>query len=251
MDTIELTPLFNTEQDARRLQATALFALALLYAHVALVVMAWLPAWSLLLSSPILIVRWMLATHELFHLRTEREVDPLTWLMPLLLTPLSIGYREHLVMHRGHHRLMATPEDPEYFQLRGNRFVGFLNALTAPEQVFFRWIAAHGVDAAFLLGAGLRCGLFVLLVWAMGPLFFWYWQPARLSHGSAFFSFFYLLHRRDAEFGVYPLRLAPAVSRIYAMFFGREALLATCHHDLHHAHPRVSALRLPQLRDSP
>lgn len=244
--------LYNDDaRDARRLQVTALTMLGLLYALVAAAAAHWLPAWSLCVVAPIFIVRWMLATHELFHLRDETEVDGLTRLMPLLLTPLSIGYREHLSMHRGHHRSMATPQDPEYFQLRGTPLVGFINALTAPEQSFARWVAAHGVDRDLAMGALLRLVLFTLLAWGSGPAFPWYLLSARLAHGAAFFSFFYLLHRRGAEFGVYPLHLPPVVASTYAVLFGREALCATCHHDLHHAHPRVSATRLPELRESP
>jgi len=37
----------------------------------------------------------------------------------LVLTPFSLGYREMLDIHRQHHRQAATPEDSEYFQLRG------------------------------------------------------------------------------------------------------------------------------------
>lgn len=243
----DLTPLFNNPRDARRFQLKAMAVLMLLYGHLAAVILGWAPAWSLFISAPILVVRWLLGTHELLHLRTEREVDALTRLMPLLLTPLSIGYREHLAMHRGHHQSMATPDDPEYFQLRGNKLAGFLNALTAPEQSFLRWIAAHGADAELLVGAAIRLGLFATLAWLSGPWFLWYWIPVRLSHALAFFSFFYLLHRRGREYGVYPVKLPNWAARTYALLFGREALLATCHHDAHHRHPRVSALHLPDI----
>jgi len=76
-------------------------------------------------SAPILVVRWLLSVHELFHLRNDRQVDPITRLLPLILTPFSLGYRELLDIHRRHHRYAATPEDPEYYEIRGTRPVGF------------------------------------------------------------------------------------------------------------------------------
>ena len=241
------TPLFNTSREAAHYQRSSGVLLVLLYLHLGTVIANWLPAWSLCLSIPILVVRWMLAIHELFHLRTEKEVDPLSRLMPLLLTPLSIGYREHLLMHNGHHHHMATPEDPEYFQLRGNRFVGFLNALTAPEQAFIRWAAAHGLDRELALGALVRLGLFAALVLASGPLFAWYWLTVRLSHALSFFSFFYLLHRRGPDFGVYRVTLPSGAARLYQTLFGADNLTAITHHDLHHRHPRVAARHLPDI----
>ena len=157
-------PYYGSDADARRLTWTPLICYALLYGHVALAAMGWLAWWTLCFSAPILVVRWLLATHELMHLRSERKVDFVTRLMPLMLTPLSLGYREFLDIHRGHHRFMATPQDPEYFQLRGSKLRGLFNAMTAPEQAFLRWVLRKGVDAELVLGALLRCALFGLLI---------------------------------------------------------------------------------------
>ena len=238
---------YNGDAAARRLTLTPLLCNALLYWHFALCLWGWLPLWTLCLSAPILIVRWLLATHELLHLRGEREVDPITRLMPLMLTPLSVGYREFLLVHRGHHLHMATPADPEYFQLRGSPLVGLLNAMSAPEQTFFRWLRREGVDAELVIGAMLRGVLFGLLWFAAGWAFLWYWIPVRLAFGMSYFSFFYALHRRGAEHGVYRVPLPPWGARVFSVLFGREALLATTYHDLHHRYPRVSAYRLPEI----
>lgn len=239
-------PLYNGAADARRLTWTPLICYGLLYGHFALCLAAWLPMWTFCLSAPILVVRWMLATHELMHLRDAREVDPLTRLMPLLLTPLSLGYREFLDIHRGHHRYMATPADPEYYQLRGNKLQGLLNAMSAPEQAFWRWLKHKGVDAELIVGASIRCALFVLLMALTGWDFLWYWIPVRLAYGASYFAFFYALHRRGKEYGVYRITLPAWAARLFALLFGREALLATQYHDIHHAQPRISAFRLPE-----
>ena len=69
----------------------------------------------------------------------------------------------------------------------------------------------------------------------------------RLAFGLSYFKFFYALHRRGAEHGVYRVPLPPWGARVFSVLFGREALLATTYHDLHHRYPRVSAYRLPEI----
>ncbi len=243
---------YSSAADARRLTRTPLICYALLYGLFAICIVGKLPMWTLWVSAPILVVRWLLATHELMHVRNEREVDWLTRLMPLLLTPFSLGYREYLDIHRGHHRHMATPQDPEYFQLRGNKLQGLLNAMTAPEQAFLRWVVREGVDAELMMGVFLRAGLFVLL-WALSGVAFWgFWIPMRLAYGASYFAFFYALHRRGSNYGVYRVTLSAGVERLFTLLFGREALLATRYHDIHHGQPRISALHLPAVaRDLP
>ena len=73
----------------------------------------------------------------------------------------------------------------------------------------------------------------------------WYWLLVRLAYGLAYFSFFYCLHRRGVEYGVYPIKLAPWQQTLFGLLFGQDALLGTCHHDAHHQQPRVSAYHLP------
>lgn len=244
-EALDYRKYFNTDADARRLRLTGLGCYGLLYGHVILCLATPLPAWTLLLSSPLLVVRWMIATHELFHLQDHRQVDLVTRLMPLMLTPMSLGYKEFLDIHHGHHRHMATPEDPEYFQIRGRPLVGFINALTAPEQAFFRWLRRRPKDAELITGTLVRGLIFAVLIGVAGSVFLWYWLPTRMAFGLAYFVFFYCEHRRGDVFDVYPLRLASWQDRLFVLLFGSEAMLATCHHDIHHRHPRVSAFQLP------
>jgi len=239
---------YATDADARRLTWQSLIYNGLIYVHFGIVLAGVLPPWTMLLSAPILVVRWMLALHELLHLRSEKEVDPITRLLPLMLTPLSLGYREFLDIHRRHHLFMATPQDSEYYQLRGSKLAGLLNAMTAPEQAWFRWLRHKGMDFALLRDTLLRLALFAGMAGLTGWAFLWYWIPVRLAYGSSYFSFFYCLHRRGTEYGVYALPMPAAAEKLFALLFGREALLATCNHDLHHQHPRVAALQLTQIR---
>lgn len=233
---------------ARRYTRITLICYVLLYGQFALGLAGAIPLWTVWLTALVLIVRWGFALHELFHLRAASEVDPITRLLPLLLTPLSLGFKEYRAYHHLHHRYMATRRDTEYFQLRGNKIIGFLNALSAPEQAFVRWLIHQPIDAEFVIGTLLRLGLFCGLVWISGVNFWWYWAPVRLAYGIANFSFVYCLHRRGEDFGVYPINFARWEQTLFGVLFGKDALLGTCHHDMHHQHPRLSAYRLPDVR---
>lgn len=147
--------------DARRLTIQSLAYNALIYAHFGIALAGIVPLWTMFLSAPVLVARWMLAPHELFHLRSEREVDFVTRMTPLMLTPLSLGYREFLDIHRRHHLYMATPKDPEYYQIRGSKLSGLLNAMAGPENAYFRWLGSKGMDRTLLLGSIIRLLLFM------------------------------------------------------------------------------------------
>ncbi len=235
--------------DARRFQRDALLTNALLYLGLFLVVSGWMPGFVLAMAAPILIVRWLFALHELFHLRSAQEVDPITRLLPLAQTPLALGYREYRAIHGGHHRHMATPADPEWYQLRGSPLWGLVNAMTVPEQAFFRWVQAHGFDGPLVRGTVLRFALFVGLIMLSGPAFFWYWIPVRLSEGLGYFSFFYRLHRQGESYGVYAFPLTSRARQVFRLLFGRDACAATCHHDIHHAYPHAPARILASLQE--
>lgn len=242
-------PLFAGDADARRLVATSLLCNAAAYLHLALAAAGLVPGWSLAVTIPILVPRWMIAIHELFHLRGPGELDPLTRLLPLLFSVPALGYRELLDNHRGHHREMASPRDPEYYQLRGSPLAGLANAFTAPEQMWFRWVARRGLDRQLALQTLIRALLAAALVGASGTTFLWYWVPARLSFGLAYFSFFYCLHRRGSSFGVYRLVLPAALLRTATLLWGRDVVEASIHHDVHHAQPRVAAALLGRARE--
>src|SRR6185295_598178 len=158
--------------------------------------------------------------HELFHLRSEREVDVVMRLLPFIFTPLALGYREQLRNHRGHHLHMAVPDDPEFYQLCGSPVRGLVNAMTAPEQMWFRWYARYGVDSRLLADTAVRLALFLGLAVAGGAAFVWYLAAARLTFGLAYFTFFYALHRRGEAYGVYPLELPAWLARTLMLVFG-------------------------------
>ncbi len=244
----DVADYFAPDTDAHRLTRNALLCNALIYGHLLTAAAGLVPAWTLAITVPVLVPRWMIAVHELFHLRSEREVDPATRLQLLLFTLLSIGYRENLVNHRSHHRYMSTPRDAEYYQLRGSRWRGFANAMTAPEQLWFRWVAEHGLDRRLAAETVVRAALFIGLAVVSGPVFLWYLIPARLSFGVSYFVFFYWLHRKGDEMGVYPLQLPASLTTLLTFIYGADVVEATLHHDVHHAQPRIAARHLASSR---
>ena len=231
---------YVTPADGVRLQRTILILTGLMYGHFALAAGQFLPFWTLLLTIPILMTRWMLAVHEIFHVCKPPQLDLVTRLLPMAFTPLALGFREFQNIHFRHHQYMCTPDDAEWFQIRGGYLSGFLNAVTSPDQALFRWVACRGIDRQLVGTLILQSTVFFGLIYLTGWNFLWYWIPARISYGVGSFVFFYMLHRRGKNFGVYALQLPAGLARIYALLFGNEALQVTCHHDLHHENPRIA-----------
>jgi fatty acid desaturase len=240
----DFTPYFASDRDARRLTRNSLACIALIYVDLLAAAAGIVPVWTLAILVPLLVPRWMIAIHELFHLRSEREVDPVTRFQLLLFTPLSLGYRENLVNHRTHHRFMGVTGDAELYQLRGSRLSGFINAMTAPEQMWFRWVGERGIDRRLAVETTLRCLLFAGLAAGTGTAFLWYWIPARIAFGTSYFVFFYWLHRRGDDMGVYPVVLPTPLPRILTLLYGQDVVEATVHHDVHHVQPRIAAEHL-------
>lgn len=235
----------GTEADARRLSQRILILFGILIAIAAAAVANLLPPWIISLTVPVVVVRWILLMHDLFHLRNASQVNFLIRLMPILLSPLSLGYREYQEIHGLHHRFMATPKDPEFYQIQGNKLWGFLNAMTSPEQAYIRWLGRHRVTGRFLAHSLFSLVLFGTIAVLAGWGFLWYWIPLRITYGVGYFVFFYCVHRRGKEFGVYSLHFPPLVERVMVWIFGREAVCEICYHPAHHAYPRVAPQYLP------
>ncbi|NOT17651.1 MAG: hypothetical protein HOP20_06240 [Sulfuriferula sp.] len=238
------TAHYTTANDGRRYQRTILLLTIMLFGLFALAVAGIVPYWLLLLTTPILIVRWMLAVHEIFHICATEQLDWVTRLLPLALTPLFLGYREYRDIHFRHHHYMCTPNDPEYFQLKGGYLSGICNAVTAPEQALYLWLKTHRITPTLAWQFVLHLLLFTSMIYLAGWHFLYYWLPARISYGVSNFSFFYLLHRRGHEYGVYKAHITGIIASLYQLLFGLDALRATQHHDVHHANPRIVAHKL-------
>lgn len=239
---------YATDIDGKRYQRTILIITALAFGQLALAILKILPFWVMAITMPILIPRWMLAVHELFHVRKPHQINFITRLLPMAFTPFVLGYSEHQVIHAGHHEFMCSENDPEMFQLRGGYLTGLLNAMTMPEQAPVRWIAKNGIDRQLAITLAVNAIIFFTVVYLAGWNFLWYWIPTRISYGLASFAFFYLLHRRGNDYGVYSLQLPAVIAKLYAALFGKEALLVTCNHDVHHGNPRIAGYALEMAR---
>jgi hypothetical protein len=239
-------PFFTTAADGARYQRTVLILTALAFGQLALAVLHVVPFWIMALTMPVIVPRWMLAVHELFHVCKSDQVHFITQLLPMAFTPFSLGYKQYQEIHSGHHQFMCTKDDPELFQLRGGYLTGLLNAATVPEQAFIRWVVKHGVDSQLVVTMLLHATVFVACVYFAGWDFLWYWIPVRISYGFSNFAFFYALHRRGSNYGVFSVRLPGFVNQLYTLILGYDALLATCYHDLHHHNPRIAAYALSE-----
>jgi fatty acid desaturase len=239
-------PFYTTAADGARYQRTVLILTALAFGQLALATFQLIPFWVMALTMPVIVPRWMLAVHELFHVRKSEQVNFIVQLLPMVFTPFPLGYKQYQEIHAGHHRFMCSKDDPEFFQLRGGYLTGLFNASTVPEQAVIRWVTKHGVDSQLVVTMLLNATLFVACVNFAGWNFLWFWIPVRISYGLSNFAFFYALHRRGSSYGVYSVQLPKFVKQLYMLILGYDALLATCYHDLHHHNPRIAAYALDE-----
>ena len=238
-------PHVATVADAQRYQFRSLTIVLLLFSAYGAVVALAMPGWILMIMMLLLLPRWMIYTHELFHLRGPTQVDFATRLMPLPFTPFALGYDEFRQIHFRHHKHPATRADPDAFHLLGGPWRAAWGALTVPEQAFFRWIRQpHGIRT-LSPGFWWRIGIFGACLLVGGWTFLWFWIPLRLVYALGDFSFFYLPHVRDGVPGTYCLKLPRAFQVLAELLYGRTLVRATMFHDRHHLHPSIQARALP------
>ncbi|MDH5300756.1 MAG: fatty acid desaturase [Gammaproteobacteria bacterium] len=204
--------------------------------------------WLCLILLNISLVRWMLAVHELFHHCHSEQLHPLIRSFLIPFSPLNIGYAEYQQLHAGHHAHTASEQDPDAFHIRGGHLRSLLGALRFPEQCSLHYVrqqaGGYRPDAAVLA----RLSLFVLLAWWGGMAFWIMWLALRINYGIAVWVFFHHLHYRQQQYGTFELPLPMLLQRGLALLYGKPALLATMHHDVHHQWPKAAAWHLPTLR---
>ena len=231
--------------DVRRYQFRSLAIVLLLFGAYGTITAKLMPDWILVVIVLLLLPRWMIYTHELFHLRNAKQIDFITRLMPLPFTPFALGYDEFRQIHFRHHRHPATPTDPDAYHILGGPWRGALGALTVPEQSFFRWTRlTHGILKPSL-NFWWRSGIFGACLLVGGWSFFWFWIPLRLVYALGDFSFFYLLHVRGGQPGSYSLKLPRVFQVLAELLYGRTLVRATMFHNRHHLHPGIQARALP------
>lgn len=140
--------------------------------------------------------RWAFSIHSRTHFK---EHYPLVEeLLPLVMSPLSVGLNEQRNVHRRHHAFLGTHADPDWLFYNANPVPAVILCFFHPEITFCReW---QRLSPRGLSGACFRLALFTVLLLVAGTNFLlWYLLPLRVLFGIAQFIFTWMLHHRQAE----------------------------------------------------
>ena len=206
--------------------------------------------WMIVLTS-IMVTRWMIAFHELMHLKKAEELDLLTRLLPIPFAPVNLGYREYQNIHMGHHRFTATPNDPDAFHILGGFLRALIGALTQHEQASYRYIRANGLSRELAVMMLVRAGIFMALLLTAPEAFLMWWLVLRLSYVINDFVFFHLVHFRSGAAGTFPIPLPFYIVYPALLIYGPDVVYATMYHDIHHQHTRIAPRYLPVIATTP
>lgn len=233
------------DRDAFEYQFKLIFFTAIIYACFIAYARDWLSFGLMAVIVSVCVTRWLIAFHELFHLRGPDELDLLTRLQPIPYGPVALGYREYWEIHKGHHRYTATEEDPDAFHIRGGFFKALLGSVTLQEQAYIRYLTTEGMSRELFIMTVLRLALFIGLCW-MAPLaFLAWWLVLRVTYMINDFVFFHVVHYRGGETGTFPLPLPRGLMYAFIAIYGFDVVYATMYHDTHHRHSRIAAKNLP------
>ena len=208
---------------------------------------AWInTAWMAVIVS-ICVTRWLIAFHELFHLRSADQVGFITRLQPIPFAPLNLGYREYREIHKGHHQHTACETDPDAFHIRGGFIKAFAGSVTQHEQAVVRYIARHGLNCELITLMSIRLGIFVGLLLASPEAFIVWWLVLRVTYIINDFVFFHVVHYRGGQTGTFPIPLPAWLKYPFIVIYGFDVVYATMFHDTHHKHSLVAAKLLPRV----
>jgi len=255
MDDVE--HYYANDKDATEYQVKIIaFTLGLYLVFFAFVT-NYINVWLIIPVSSILVTRWMIAFHELFHLKKADDLDWMTRLVPIPFSPVNLGYREYRQIHMGHHRHTAQKEDPDAFHIRGGHLKALLGALTQHEQATYRFIKQHGLSKEFTVMFGLRAALFFILLLAFGKAFLAWFLVLRITYVINDYVFFHLVHYRagpegkfkhgKSSYGTFKIPLPTWLQYPAIVIYGIDVVYATMHHDIHHHNTRIAAKYLPRI----
>jgi hypothetical protein len=225
-----------------------LFAFTLLiYASLIAWVNDWISGAVMAVFVSVSVTRWLIAFHELLHLRKAEQLDFITRLQPIPFSPVSPGYREYRDIHKGHHQFTASAGDPDAFHIRGGFFRALLGSVTQQEQAVVRYIFRHGVNREFLVLMIIRLVLFVGLFLTVPVYFVWWWLVLRVTYIINDFVFFHIVHYQNGKTGTFHLPLPAWLRYPFIALYGFDVVYATMYHDIHHKHSLVAARHLPRV----
>lgn len=215
-------------------------------------VRGWVPTWGFVVLGVCAFVRNFNALHEGFH--AKRPVSR-WWLgrhLFVVTSPFMLGYDPLRRNHSLHHTWAQQPaRDPDAYLAYGPAWRGLFNAITQPEQGFFRYVAREGWSREIVGRLALHSAVFGAVAWFGGPTGFIAWLVVtRIGNTASWFIFDWILHHDTVWPGTDAPGLPAVVRTVWTGLFGRDNLLGVEHHTLHHLYPFVPGRELPALADS-
>ena len=195
----------------------------------------------------ICVTRWLIAFHELFHLRNADQLDFFTRLQPIPFAPFNLGYREYREIHKRHHQHTASETDPDAFHIRGGFVKAFIGSVTQHEQAVVRYIAEHGLNRELFVLMLVRFVIFFGLLLISPAVFFAWWLVLRVTYIINDFVFFHVVHYRGGQTGTFPIPLPAWLMYTFIMIYGVDVVFATMYHDTHHKYSLVAAKQLARV----
>lgn len=238
----------NSADEIRQLLLGDVAYLSLVYIHFGICLAGFLPLWTFCVGAPMYVSRWMIGLHETLHIVRWEDTPLLIRLHLLIVTPISLGFKEIRDIHMRHHAYTLTEEDPDLYHIRASFVGGFVKATLSPEISAYHWIRDKGIDRQLGIGMAIRFTLFVLFVGSLGWTSLWYFIPVRLAYGACMFSISHFLHHKEGVYGTFTPRFGKFLDAVITVYFGPAALQTLCYHDIHHDHPRIAAFKLPEAR---
>ena len=150
-------------KDAFEYQLKMVFFMVAIYACFGAYALNWIGVGWMAVIVSVLVTRWMIAFHELFHLKKADDLDVINRLSLIPFAPFNLGYREYRAIHMGHHQHTATQHDPDAFHILGGSLKALIGAMTQHEQATFRYISANGLSQELAMMMAMRLALFSTL----------------------------------------------------------------------------------------
>jgi len=239
---------YYQESDAKRFSHEVLFTNLVILSCFIVGLTLDVTWWLIALLLNIALVRWMLAIHEIFHIQKYEQVNVLVRLFLIPFSPINVGYTEYRHLHMGHHKFTAQENDPDAFHIRGGHVRSFIGAFFFPEGSTIKYLKDKTLPVNWL-EVILRFVLFGVLAILGGAAFWLVWFMLRVNYAIAIWVFFHHLHYRQTDYGTFALPLPKILQWYFSLLYGKPAVMATMHHDVHHRHPRVAAIHLEKLAD--
>ncbi|BAZ71121.1 hypothetical protein NIES4106_59180 (plasmid) [Fischerella sp. NIES-4106] len=240
-----------SDDDASQYLRNCAVAALILVGAYGLFVAGFISSWILFAIVAVTLPRWIMNVHELIHVKNDKQINRIIsclGLSPIPLSLVTLSYPETRKIHQAHHYTPATESDPDAYHIQGNFFVVILNALSTPEQSFFRYLAVHGFNLQLGLDLLIKFLILAILIFLGGKKFFWFWLCLRIVNGLADIVFFRLVHYQKDQYGTFEIKFPSNLETWGELIFGKIVIQATMNHDVHHQNPGIAVCHLAAAR---